>query len=142
MSSRDHENGFVGAMESFHGLCTRKQLHGFAIPAIRSWLPWCKAQRGQAEYDRLAALLSLAALALTLRNLTIRIPARHPAPLLLVGAVGGFRGANMDHGGLVRVDTLPAVEMIKQTYRRRRRRQQHGIDLIVLEYAEKPIDVF
>jgi len=86
--------------------------------------------------------LSLAALALTLRNLTIRIPARHPAPLLLVGAVGGFRGANMDHGGLVRVDTLPAVEMIKQTYRRRRRRQQHGIDLIVLEYAEKPIDVF
>jgi hypothetical protein len=36
-----------------------------------------------------------------------------PAPLLLVGAVGGFRGANMDHGGLVRVDALPAVEMIK-----------------------------
>src|SRR5258707_7654172 len=56
VSSRDHENGFVSAMESFHGLCTTKQLHGFAIPAIRSWLPWCKAQRGQAEYDRLAAL--------------------------------------------------------------------------------------
>jgi hypothetical protein len=31
----DHENGFVSAAEWFRGLCTMKQLHGFAITAIR-----------------------------------------------------------------------------------------------------------
>jgi hypothetical protein len=35
-----------------------KQLHGFAIPqfGVCTACAWCKAQRGQAEYDRLAAL--------------------------------------------------------------------------------------
>jgi hypothetical protein len=59
VSSRDHENGFVGATEWFRGLCTMKQLHGFAITAVRTsalLAVWCRAQRGQAEYDRLAAL--------------------------------------------------------------------------------------
>jgi len=36
VSSRDHENGFVSATEWFRGLCTMKQLHGFAISAIRT----------------------------------------------------------------------------------------------------------
>jgi hypothetical protein len=40
MSSRDHENGFVGAMESLHGLCTTKQLHGFAIPQFGRACPF------------------------------------------------------------------------------------------------------
>jgi hypothetical protein len=58
VSSRDHENGFVNGAEWFRGLCSMKQLHGFAITAIRVGTACllCKAQRGQAEYDRLAAL--------------------------------------------------------------------------------------
>jgi hypothetical protein len=35
-SSPDHENGFISAMEWFRGLLTMKQLHGFAITAVRS----------------------------------------------------------------------------------------------------------
>src|SRR5437899_3527832 len=40
------------------GFWTMKQLHGFAIITVTVGTPcaWCKAQRGQAEYDRLAAL--------------------------------------------------------------------------------------
>jgi len=40
------------------GFWTMKQLHGFAITTVTVGTPcaWCKAQRGQAEYDRLAAL--------------------------------------------------------------------------------------
>src|ERR1700686_1337770 len=50
-------------------------------------------------------------------------------------------GGDMQHRRLVRIDALPAVEMIKQTCRRRRGRQQHGVDVIVLEQSEKQIDV-
>ncbi len=56
MSSRYHENGFVSAAEWFRGLPTMKLPHGFAIAAVCKAGAWCKAQRGQAEYDRLAAL--------------------------------------------------------------------------------------
>ena len=50
-------------------------------------------------------------------------------------------GPNVQHGALVGVDALPAANVVEQADGRRRRRQQHGIDLICLEKIEKPADV-
>src|SRR5258708_17799328 len=50
-------------------------------------------------------------------------------------------GANMQHGGLVRIDAPPAIEMIEQACRGRRRRQQHRVNVVVPEHLEKEIYV-
>jgi hypothetical protein len=55
VSSRDHENGFVSATERLRGLCTMKQLHGFAITAVRTLaLPAHGAKHNAAKRNMIA----------------------------------------------------------------------------------------
>jgi hypothetical protein len=54
VSSRNHENGFVIATEWFRGLWTMKQLHGFAITAIRAALLAHGAKHNAAKRNMIA----------------------------------------------------------------------------------------
>src|SRR6185437_1982904 len=49
--------------------------------------------------------------------------------------------ANMQHGVVVGIDALPAADIVEQSDRRRRGRQQHGVDLPGLEKIEEQADV-
>ena len=113
--SRDHENGFASRRNGFVALAMMKQLHEFAISSrVGLDCVWCKAQRRQAEYDRLAALCTNAGRSNPQQGFVCRGRAKVRSRAAAQGLLRAFEQSRQVSHRNSRLWVPPIVVMIKE----------------------------